>query len=1351
MTSIFLSYARSDDEPFVRRLYEGLTARGFDVWFDRASMPSRNLTFHQEIRDAIAARDHLLLVVGPKAAASDYVRQEWQFAWFEAEKVVTPILRLGDYPLIPDELKLLHCEDFRDDATFDLHLNNLDRILRDPPPPLGKLIAVPSLPAHYLSRTDRLIPLRDAVRSGLDSPAPFGGAAARQQFHGIAGVSKHVGMHGMGGIGKSILANLLAHDRKIREAFPDGIVWIGLGSVPNVVELMRRVHRDFGGDGAFATEHEGKTKLKDIFADKAVLLVLDDAWRRSDIEAFDCFGPRCRALITTRDAGLFTSIGGTHHLVELLTDDEALRLLALAVDCQPEELPAQAHQLLKKCGRLPLAVSLAGGMVAAKMPWDSLLKAFDRHKLEFLKDDQRTEDHQNLLNMIEISVRALDPAEQTRLVELGVFPEDETVPEAAVATLWQHTGNLDDLDTQALLLKLKQRSLLHLTAPTDHAATTLGRVSLHDLIHHYCLRRAPIEFGQPTALHDRLLDAYRKISPNGWWTGPNDGYFLAHLRDHLIAANRAGDLADLLHELRWLETKNEAGLTFDLTADFYAALKTLPTTGSRHRILRLLDEALRRDIHFIARHSQDYPQGLFQCLWNSCWWYDCPEAAQYYEQAPAGTSAEPPPWELPGARLAGLLEYWRSEKENTLIRFSWVRSLRPPSNHLGAAQKQVLRGHDAVVKSVAISRDGQRIVSGSYDGTVRVWHSTSGAQFCSLSCHESHVRSAAVSPDGKFIVTGSEDGKVRFWDVDNEVELPCLRHHGAAVHCVAFSPDGKRVAAGARDGTINVWATVDGAMLHCMDRHRELVLCVAFSFDGRRMVSGSWDRTLRIWDAASGTELACLSGHSRGVTSAVFSPDKNVTRIVSGSEDCTVRVWDASNGVEVLRLTDHRDPVKTVACSSDGRLIASGSSVLVTSGTEVVSWSKDHLIRVWDAVTGKQLRCLHGHEGGVTSVVFFPDGQRLVSGSDDRTVRIWDAASCTEPRRFRGHTTERVWKVEFSPDGHYMASQSWNDKSQCDKSLRIWNAATGVELRRIYGREDGISIFAISGDGKRIATIGSSNKAEIEADERFAQVWDAYSGTELGCLRAHGDPMSSIAFSPDGRLIATGSRHNVRIWDAITLLEIHNLSGHESWVNQVSFSTDGQRLLTGSWDGTVRIWDTVNGTALHCMHGHRGRVNCLAISPDGSLVASGGSDGTLRLWNATSGTEMFCLLGHKDELLRIAFSTDGKRIVSVDGSLDNSVGGSSDNVVRTWDTSNGACLEIIHGRGDVSAIARGLPQFPMRAVQCNSETVIQSAETREPFAWFPLMHEGIATHPSGRIWGAPAVNHVCLFTLERGG
>ena len=389
-----------------------------------------------------------------------------------------------------------------------------------------------------------------------------------------------------GGVGKSVLANLLAHDRKIREAFPDGIVWVGLGSQPILAKQMRDVHRGLGGDGAFETDYEGKTKLKELLAEKAVLLVLDDAWRRSDVDAFDVLGPRCRALITTRDASLLTSLGGTHHVVELLTDAEALRLLAVSVGKEVNELPAEAIALLKECGRLPLAVALAGGMIAAGMPWADLLDALRSHRLEFLSDEHRPDQHQNLWKMIEVSFKALNDDEQHRLIELAVFPEDETVPDAAVATLWESTGQLTGRLTRSLLGKLKQRSLLQLTAPKDPSATSVGHVSLHGLIFDYCVLRAQVMLGGVSALHERLLTAYRAKCREGWASGPNDGYFFNHLREHLIATRRGGELVDLLEEPHWLEAKLVAGLGYDLLKDFAHAQAVAAASGDLSAIER---------------------------------------------------------------------------------------------------------------------------------------------------------------------------------------------------------------------------------------------------------------------------------------------------------------------------------------------------------------------------------------------------------------------------------------------------------------------------------------------------------------------------------------------------------------------------------------------------------------------------------------------------------------------------------------------------------------------------------------------------------------------------------------------
>ncbi|MGD0948418.1 MAG: hypothetical protein ABSA52_13400 [Candidatus Binatia bacterium] len=253
---------------------------------------------------------------------------------------------------------------------------------------------------------------------------------------------------------------------------------------------------------------------------------------------------------------------------------------------------------------------------------------------------------------------------------------------------------------------------------------------MHDLLHDFATRLAVQRFGSMPALHEQVLDAYRaKCSAGaagGWASGPNDGYFLQHLRHHLLDAGRGDELVQLLLDLRWLEAKAEAGLVFDLAEDFSETLRRVGPAHPRRRLLALVEEAIRADIHFVARHAGDYPQALFQCLWNACWWYDCPEAARHYE-APQGGWAQPPPWEERGPqKLHEVLEGWRRKKEAATPGLVWLRAHRPPPLHLGTAQRRVLRGHEDSVRSVALSADATTIVSGSYDQTVRVWDAASG-------------------------------------------------------------------------------------------------------------------------------------------------------------------------------------------------------------------------------------------------------------------------------------------------------------------------------------------------------------------------------------------------------------------------------------------------------------------------------------------------------------------------------------------------------------------------------------------------------------------------------------------------
>lgn len=531
--SIFLSYARDDDEPFVRRLHGDLTKAGFDVWFDRLSMPSRQLTFHREIRDAIAARDRLLLVVGPAVLTSDYVAQEWRFAYFDGDKCVNPIVRLDGtrvdgFELIPEDLKLLHAEDFRDDKSYNQHLQNLIRQLSEATPPVGKLVAVPELPAHFRAQPERIKALRDLLLGDLRKPVVVSGAAAR------------VGLQGMGGIGKSVLASALAHHAEVRRAFGDGIFWITLGQSPNLAELQRWLAKELGDEALFTDERSGKERLRKLLAGRKALLVLDDVWQRKHAEAFNVIGPMGRVLLTTRDAGLVTALASkeTHYRVEVPSKAEGEAIFAAAAQFKPDAVPSEIREIVAECGRLPLALALCGGMVRRRVPAKRVLEALREHDLEYLSDRNPAEgQHQSVWKAMDVSLRVLLPEQRDRFAELAVFGLDRGAPDVAVATLWEHTGGLSPRHADDLLADFADRSLLQLYPAVDGAGQPAARVTLHDLLHNFATGMAKKRFGLLAALHQCLIDAYRKKCSEGWPSGPNDGYFLQNLCEHLDRAN----------------------------------------------------------------------------------------------------------------------------------------------------------------------------------------------------------------------------------------------------------------------------------------------------------------------------------------------------------------------------------------------------------------------------------------------------------------------------------------------------------------------------------------------------------------------------------------------------------------------------------------------------------------------------------------------------------------------------------------------------------------------------------------------------------------------------------------------
>jgi WD40 repeat protein len=293
------------------------------------------------------------------------------------------------------------------------------------------------------------------------------------------------------------------------------------------------------------------------------------------------------------------------------------------------------------------------------------------------------------------------------------------------------------------------------------------------------------------------------------------------------------------------------------------------------------------------------------------------------------------------------------------------------------------------------------------------------------------VRGVAISPDGKRIVTGSSDGyvhraEVKVWDAHTGKELLCIlnadRDH---VWSVAFSPDGKRIVSSGSEKTIRVWDSASGKLLLSLQGHAGSVKHVVFSLDGKRIVSGGGRfyytppdnrpfGEVKVWDAITGKELLDLRGHAEAVHDVAISGDGK--RIVSGSYDRTVKVWDAQTGKEALTLQGHWDAVSCVAISADGKRIVSGG------------W--DRKVVLWDAETGKELLAL-AVDQFAESVAFHPDGKRFVSGHVDGTLKLWDGGTGREVAGCKAHT-DSVNSVAFSLDGERCVSGS------SDGWVRVW-------------------------------------------------------------------------------------------------------------------------------------------------------------------------------------------------------------------------------------------------------------------------------------------------------------------------
>jgi WD40 repeat protein len=553
-----------------------------------------------------------------------------------------------------------------------------------------------------------------------------------------------------------------------------------------------------------------------------------------------------------------------------------------------------------------------------------------------------------------------------------------------------------------------------------------------------------------------------------------------------------------------------------------------------------------------------------------------------------------------------------------------------------------LHEHTGPVACVAWSPDGKRLATASADRTVILWDATTGKTQKILKGHASPVHCVAFNADGKQVASGGAE--LKWWDVaTGEETRSTLMAPRRQIYAVAFSPDSKSLAAGLADGTVTVLSAATGKEVinfkgHNRHEHSGTVTSLAYCPDGRRLVScGGW--TAKVWDAGTGQEIQTFTGHNQHVHAVAFSPDGK--RVASGCENRTVKVWEAATGQEVLSLQAHAAPVRAVAFSPDGKRVASGSL--------------DGAVKVWDAINGQKPPTLTTRGAYFTraSVAFSPDGKRLASQDGEGVAKVWDVRAGRDVLAVKGP----IGRVAFSPDGKRLASGTGG-------MLKLWDADTGRETLTLKALAEGGNLgFAFSPDGKRLAAPGIKGTVKVH---------DAATGQVLLTLWGHTQRADFVAYSPDGKLLASGGdiddptsdrglKGEVKVWDALTGQELFAFPAGRGGVHEVVFSPDGKRLAAACHDGTVRMWSTATGELVHTLRGHQSPVYGVAFSPDGKRLSSGSWDTTVMLWDTATGLEVLTLRGYPRSVCSVAFSPDGRRLAAR----------SDHGLVMIWDASSG--------------------------------------------------------------------------------
>lgn len=564
-----------------------------------------------------------------------------------------------------------------------------------------------------------------------------------------------------------------------------------------------------------------------------------------------------------------------------------------------------------------------------------------------------------------------------------------------------------------------------------------------------------------------------------------------------------------------------------------------------------------------------------------------------------------------------------------------------------------------LVQKVTLSSDGTKLVTANIDDTFRLWYlANSDQEPILISDTEQSVSAMTLSPDGRILAVSKtphhnsishpiENFRLQVWDTSTREILFSLPGDTAQIHTLAFLPNSRTFISLDIDGQTLLWDVDTGTSRPIIKKNEGRTQTLELSSDGKYLATGNSDGNAQLWDitteAPQHTPGQVFKGDRHRVFVLAFSPDEKT--LLTTSQRGNIRAWDTETGKQRFAITGHIGPMLHLTFSETGNTLTS-----INSPNSIWLWAHfQH--RQWDVTTGEPLSTHFLELIGAEKIS--PDGKTVLVDHLDGTLDLWDIHTKRTRSTLKGNMKDEL-NVQFvlSLDDKMLAGAGK------DRMIRVWKSKQPA-WRRFFSRlpwgrfffgsnpqftikmnkKDGFGALAFSPDGKILAharTLPMTVNTTI-------YLYSTETGETLRTLKAFTDRITHLAFSPDGKTIAGGSREAIHLWDTSTgtQLRVCTLERLAASVTLV-FSPDSKILVSavggtviefpigtvrtagGGWitettnahgGGVIQLWDTRTGDLLSTHTGHADRVQTLVFSKDEKTLASASIDGTILLWD----------------------------------------------------------------------------------------------------------------------------------------